>query len=82
MTDRRDQYICAALAGLLANTDTEGAMQDIAADAVNLADAALAAAGGMTIRCIAATWSTSWPSVTRRERGSGDGRNRAWQPND
>jgi hypothetical protein len=45
MTDRRDQYICAALAGLLANTDTEGAMQDIAADAVNLADAALAAAG-------------------------------------
>lgn len=45
MTDRRDQYICAALAGLLANTDTEGAMQYIAADAVNLATAALAAAG-------------------------------------
>jgi hypothetical protein len=46
MNDRRDQYICAALTGLLANTDTEGAMQDIAADAVNLADALLAAAGG------------------------------------
>jgi hypothetical protein len=45
MTDRRDQYICAALTGLLANSDTEGAMQDIATDAVNLADAALAAAG-------------------------------------
>jgi hypothetical protein len=45
MMTNRMYLIGQALAGLLANTDTEGAMQDIAADAVNLADAALAAAG-------------------------------------
>ena len=42
--DRRDQYICAALTGLLAGRDA-ATLKAFADDAVAIADAALAAAG-------------------------------------
>jgi hypothetical protein len=44
MTDRRDQYICAALTGLCAGRDA-ATPKAFADDAVAFADAALAAAG-------------------------------------